>query len=166
MPILPDLRSLLAALLLLLTACGPAGSVTPRATFDLDGPLTGYGPCATPAEAPVALPPQLVLPDSAVVAAQRVEGPLTEVSGFVPLTPVQVRRDYEARHDVGIISIEDEIIEAEILVEVDGYRTFIKATVACDAGSEFEAVGAANVAASAIPTPSRDRPSGSPQPSR
>lgn len=142
-----------AVALVLIPACGPAGPVTPRATFDVEGPLTGYGPCATPPGEAVPIPDRMVLPDGALVTSQRVEDPLTEVNGFIPLTPVQIRRSYEARDDIGIISIEDEIVEAEILVELDGYRTFVKATVICDTGSQFVAVGADNVAASAVPTP-------------
>lgn len=142
-----------AVALVLIAACGPAGPVTPRATFDVEGPLTGYGPCATPTEETVPIPAGMILPDDAIVTSQRIEDPITEVNGFIPLTPVQIRRYYEERADIGIISIEDEILEAEILVELDEYRTFVKATVICDTGSQFVAVGAANVAASAVPTP-------------
>lgn len=143
--------------LLVLTACS-SGPVTPRATFDAEGPLTGYGACVAPTAGPVLRPVGMVLPEGAVLTEGQADGPVTQVSGFVPLTPVQLRQHYEQRDDVVVLSVEDEILESEVLLEADGYRTFVKATVACERGSRFVALTAANVDASTVPTPAGTPP--------
>ena len=93
----------LAVLCLLLVACGYQDV---PAAFDWDSPepLTALPPCdppPPPSGDPV--PPGAVLPPGAVVTDVMVQDPLTTVSGYVELTPIGIRLDYQERDggDVG-----------------------------------------------------------------
>jgi hypothetical protein len=124
---------------------------TPR-RIDVSGPLKNLPPCEEfgrgrkPVEG-------LVVPESAVVKGVVTRGPTRNVRGFIPLTPVQIRKYYEERSDLEILAIEDEIYEAEALVKSRGFRTFIKANAICDRGSRFIAVVASELEAGQVPTP-------------
>ena len=104
-------------------------------------PLTGLGPCD---EAPQGQADRevdgLTLPDGAVITSVADADPLTNVQGYIPQTPVQIRVFYQQHPDLKVISVEDEGFEAEVLTEADGYRTFVKAQAVCELGSVFVAI--------------------------
>jgi hypothetical protein len=158
-------RRWLLVLLGVLAACSDGGGdalpvrtagPTPTAIDSaLLAPLEGLGPCPSPPPpADVELPPGVLLPDGATVTSVNETGPLTNVQGFVPLTPVQVRVDYSERDDVEILTVEDEGFESEVLLSAGERRLFVKAQAICDRGSVFAAVLAPESAAAAVPTPS------------
>ena len=93
-------------------------------------------PCPAP-PTPIAHDPVegLVIPPGTVVTDVQAVGPITSVSGFVELTPLEIRDLYADDPEVELLYIEDEGFEAEILVEREGVRTFIKATIRCRTGS-------------------------------
>lgn len=104
-------------------------------------PLTALGPCEdVPQGEPERDVAGLVLPDDAVVTSVTDADPLTNVQGYIPMTPVQIRVFYQQHPDLTVVSVEDEGFEAEVLSEVDGYRTFVKAQAVCELGSVFVAV--------------------------
>jgi len=148
---------------LLLAACDPAGTpaVTPvdGASPSIDprllAPLQNLPPCADPPPAAAnADVVGLILPPSATVTQVMSTGPITQVTGFVAMTPIQVRVDYQGRTDIQVISAEDEGFEAEVLVSDGEHRTFFKAQAQCSEGSLFVAVVAPEEQAGAVPTPS------------
>ena len=158
-----------AAAALALTGCGGPGAPPPVAEPTASPPAVN--PLLT--EAYKALPdcpslpaaidlPEiegLYLPDEAVISSSRPTGPLTQVQGFVGMTPIQFRLYYQERDDLEIISVEDEGFEAEILVSDGKNRMFAKAQAFCSEGSNMIAVVAPEAAADAVPVPA-----GSPTP--
>ncbi len=123
-------------------------------------PLTALGPCQPAPPAVEGGPVEgLVLPDGAVLTSIEGTGPLTQVQGWIPMTPVQIRVDYQRRGDVEILQVEDEIREAEVLLTADDWRVFVKAQALCEEASVFVAVVAPADAAESVPVPA-----GSPQP--
>ena len=146
--------------ILLVQADRSGGPGLEQGGIDLNAPLVGYPSCdgVAPDEGEKH-PEGAILPRSAVVTRVRQRGPTTRVSGYIPLRPVAVRRHYEARADLEVMQIEDEIIEAEALLTDGEFRTYIKATAVCDSGSSFEAIVAPELAASSVPTPAGGTPS-------
>lgn len=134
-------------------APGPT-SASPTVDPRLLEPLLGLPPCEEPppaaSDAEVA---GLILPPSSTVTTVQATGPITQVTGYVAMTPVQVRVDYQGRTDIEVISAEDEGFEAEVLVSDGEHRTFMKAQAHCSEGSLFVAVVAPEEQASAVPTP-------------
>lgn len=124
-------------------------------TPDDGSPLTALPPCGPPpsASASAADVPGLVLPAEVIITLTRVATPeLVEVRGYIATTPIRVRQFYEQEPDLTILSIEDEIFEAEVLVERGAYRTYMKANAACsDASTIYAMVGPAG--SGAVPTP-------------
>lgn len=113
-------------------------------------PLTTLGPCkAAPRSKADAEVDGLVLPEGAVVTSVQPADPLTNVQGYIPHTPVQIRVFYQQHPDLTVLSVEDEGFEAEVLAEIDGYRTFVKAQALCELGSAFVAI----VSPASAPTP-------------
>jgi hypothetical protein len=133
----------------------PTASHNPTGLFDQLAPCEKQPPAAKKAKAV----PGMYLPPKAKPAAKSHNGPLTTVTGFVGLNPLEVRKHYELRKDVELLSIEDEGFETEVLVSDGKYRMFFKASVLCRTGSNFAAVIAREEAAGAVPTPA-----GTPQP--
>ena len=82
----------------------------------------------------------LVLPPEAVVVRVTPADPLTNVQGYVEMTPVQLRAFYQRHPAVTVVSVEDEGFEAEVLFEADDRRVFVKAQAVCELGSLFVAV--------------------------
>ena len=123
------------------TALATPGARAPVPDGALLEPLTALGPCETTpepsADGDVA---GLVLPDGAVMTSVQDADPLTNVQGYIPQTPVQIRVFYQQHPDLRVISVEDEGFEAEVLTEAGGYRTFVKAQAVCELGSVFVAV--------------------------
>jgi hypothetical protein len=144
-------RTATVALLVLLAACG--GEST--AEFDPTAPLTALPPCESPPPPADAEPPAgLAFPEGAYIVQVTPQDPLVNVVGWVPMTPIQVRMDYEAREDLHLILNEDEVFEAELLVSDGTHRTYLKANAACDRGSNLLAVVAPEVDADGLPVPS------------
>lgn len=149
-----------------LAGCGPDGGTPSLGTTsrEVDAallePLTALGPCTSPppAAADVGTVPGLYLPDGAVVTAASDTGPLTNVSGYVALTPIQLRVYYLELDllDVEVLQTEDEIRESETLLSDGEHRTYVKAQAACAQGSAFVAIVTAEdsgVDVPALPSP-------------
>ena len=106
-------------------------------------PLEGLGPCeADPPEA-TAQPGDvqgLHLPPDARVTSVTENGPITQVEGWVPLTPIGIRADYARRGDLEVLNVEDEIWESESLVSDGQHRLFVKAQGICRTESVFVAL--------------------------
>lgn len=117
------------------------------------GPLQ-LPPCASPPAAVADPPPGATLPPGAVVTAVQEQGPVTQVMGYVPMTPIQLRVDLQTRAGLTVLTAEDEVFEAELLVSDGTHRTFLKAQAQCAEGSQFVALVAAELDPEAVlPTP-------------
>ncbi len=79
----------------------------------------------------------LVLPEGARITSVTEQGPLTSVSGSVPMTPLELRADYEGRDDVELLRVEDETFETEVLLRVDGRRMYLLAAALCATASDL-----------------------------
>lgn len=100
------------------------------------GPLTDLPGCSAPPEATDEEETAgIVLPEEAVVTGVEDLGDLVSVRGYVPLTPIQVRRFYVAAPGLRLYAAEDEVYEAEILFGSDDRRVFVKAQAQCQQGS-------------------------------
>lgn len=98
--------------------------------------------------------PGLVLPADAVVTHHDEAGELTNLQGWMPMTPIQIRVHYQFEQDeLEAIQMEDEVRESESLLGDGEHRLFVKAQAACDEGSVFVAVLAPEVASDAVPEP-------------
>lgn len=93
-----------------------------------------------PAPSPHAAIPGLVLPEEAVITELSPQGPVTTVRAYLQMTPVQVREHYEQRDDVDLLSIEDEVFEAEVLLDSGEHRVFLRAMILCAEGSSLLAI--------------------------
>ncbi|HEY8451105.1 MAG: hypothetical protein FWJ70_10720 [Micromonosporaceae bacterium] len=82
----------------------------------------------------------LVLPDGAQVTSVLEQGALTTVEATVRMTPLDVRAHYEARDDVDLLRIEDEIFETEVLLRAQQRRMYLRATALCADGTALTAV--------------------------
>lgn len=117
-------------------------------------PLTALGPCEIEPNA-IDDPPAegLVLPPGAVLTEQAEDGPLTTTRGYVPMTPVQVRDWYQRHEELEVVQIEDEVREAEALLDSGDRRLFVKAQAVCELGSVFLAVVAPQADEDQLPAP-------------
>jgi hypothetical protein len=154
---------------LLASACAGGGPTSPApptsalggATADpgdidpaLLEPLTALGPCEVdPNAVDAPAVDGLVLPPDAVLTEQTEDGPLTTAQGYVPMTPVQLRVWYQRHDDLEVVQIEDEIREAEALLDHGDRRLFVKAQAVCELGSIFIAVVAPRAAQDQVPAP-------------
>lgn len=138
-----------------------AGTPSPaRSPGDIDPallePLTALGPCNVdpniiddePAEG-------TLLPEGAVLTSQTQQGPLTQIKGYIPMTPVQIRVFYQRQddYDYEILQVEDEIRESEVLLADGNNRLFVKAQAICELGSVFLAVLAPESSGDQVPVP-------------
>lgn len=122
------------------------------------GPIQGLPACASEPAASTEPPVDGVqLPEGAIITKVTPQGPLTTITGYLAMTPVQVRRHYQQREDLEILFIEDEIYEAEILLSDGTYRSFIKALAQCAEGSRFVTVVAPEVDAQGLPVPTQQQ---------
>lgn len=135
----------------LLSACG--GSSPPTATptgpaiateisSELLAPLEGLGPCVPrPADSQATADVVgLYLPEGAVIDRVSPQGPITQVEGWMPLTPIQIRAHYVTRDDVEVLAVEDEVWESETLLTDGDHRLFVKASGICRTESVFVAI--------------------------
>ena len=122
-------------------ALATPGDTAPVPNEDRQQPLTRLGPCADPPKAGAhAAVDGLVLPDEAVVTQVAPADPLTNVQGYLEMTPVQARAYYQEHPDLTVISVEDEVFEAEVLFQSGDWRVFFKAQAVCELGSVFVAI--------------------------
>lgn len=119
------------------------------------GPLSALPPCSevtVPSPSPGAVE-GLILPDGAYLTSITEQGPLTQVTGYIERTPVQVELELRDRDDLEILQLENEIFEAEGLLSNGTHRTYVKAQAMCATGSQIVAVVAAEVDAAGVPVP-------------
>lgn len=140
-----------AVALLAVTACSEP---TPELTRQGDplGPLEALADCEAAPPAEGEAPEGLLLPEEAVIQNVTPQGPLVNVTAYVPMTPVQFQQTYE---DLGvdILLSENEVYEAELLVSDGTHRNFLKAAALCKEGSSVLAVVAPEVDAEGLPVP-------------
>lgn len=114
---------------------------TTGAVADADALYEQFSACPPP---PTSLDHEpvegLIIPPGTVVTDVQEVGPITSVTGFVLMTPLEIRDLYARDEDVELLYLEDEGFEAEILVEEGGIRTFIKATIRCRSGSAVASI--------------------------
>lgn len=106
-----------------------------------------------PASAADEAVPGLVFPQEAVITEVTAQAPVTTVRAYLPMTPVQVREHYEQRDDVDLLSIEDEVFEAEVLLDSGEHRVFVRAMALCAEGSSLLAIVAPAAVGEALPVP-------------
>lgn len=157
---------MLLAGLLLLGGCTTAapGAVSPSAVasagaspvpYDLLLPTCGKAPSPAPDQPP----PGAILPPGTRLTAVREQPPLTQLNGYVEMTPIEVRAWVEARDDLTVQLSEDEGYESELLVSRGEYTTFIKARAVCKEASVLAEVIAPREASESLPTPAGRTPS-------
>ena len=123
------------------SALATPGESAPVPNAERQQPLRGMGACQDPpSQGHDEEVPGLILPPGAILTEVTPVDPLTNTTGYVTMTPVQVRAFYQQHPAVTIISVEDESFEAEILYEADDRRVFLKAQAVCELGSIFVAV--------------------------
>jgi hypothetical protein len=136
----------------------PTGGIDPA----LLAPLPALGPCPPTPEGDDAADSDLeglVLPPTAVITQVNDNGPLTQLRGWVERTPVEVRAFYQdGSAGLEVLTIEDEVREAEVLVTDGATRLFVKAQAQCERGSFFVAFLAPASAADALPVPGQLQP--------
>ena len=142
--------TLLAAALLVAGCSDPQPALTKQG--DPLGALEALADCQGTPAAEGEAPEGLLLPEGAVIQKVTPQGPLVNVTAYVPLTPVQFEQSYREL-DVEILISENEIYEAEMLVSDGTHRNFLKAAALCKNGSSVLAVVAPEVDAEGLPVP-------------
>lgn len=138
------------ALLAVVGCSDPEPQVTDRG--DPLGQLEALADCQDPPAAQGEAPEGLMLPEGAVIQKVTPQGPLVNVTAYVPMTPVQFEESYREL-GVEILISENEIYEAEMLVSDGSHRNFLKAAALCKKGSSVLAVVAPEVDAEGLPIP-------------
>ena len=144
---------------LVAAACADGGVPAAQQTPDLMGPLEALPPCEAPPEGTGEVVKGLIAPEGLIITNVRVQKPLTNVTAYIEQTPVQFEAAYTERSDITIISSENEVFEAEMLISDGKYRNYFKAAAMCDKASQLLIVIAPEIAAKDLPTPA-----GSPSP--
>lgn len=162
-----------AAAVAVLAACGAGGGGAPASTAapvapalptgalspgDVDPallePLTALGPCTVdPNTIDEEAAEGALLPEGAVLTSQTTEGPLTQMKGYIPMTPVQIRVFYQRQDEFDVVQVEDEVRESEVLLADGDHRLFVKAQAICELGSVFLAVVAPESSGDKVPLP-------------
>lgn len=112
---------------------GDAATTAAPVVTDRTAPLDRLPPCEGE------LPPSavdggiegLLVPDGTVLTAVEETDPLVQVTGVIPMDPVEVRAFYADAPDLEALAIEDEILEAEGLMQGRTHRFFFKAQAQC-----------------------------------
>lgn len=104
-------------------------------------PLVGLGDCPreVPAAGDATPPPEIPLPEEAVVTQVQPSGNLTSLQGWSPRTPVEIMVGYLRVDGWQVSQAEDEVFESEILLVKPGQRLYVKAQATCERGSAFVA---------------------------
>ena len=117
-------------------------------------PLTALGPCTVEPNTIDDEPVEgALLPEGAVLTSQTTDGPLTQIKGYIPMTPVQIRVFYQEQDQAEVLQVEDEVRESEVLLGDGAHRLFVKAQAICELGSVFLAVVAPEDAGAQVPVP-------------
>ncbi len=109
------------------------------------GPLRGLPEC-TPLPSPLRAieVAGLIAPPGTVLTRSKAGGRrLTNVRGFVEMTPIQVRRFYASlrgRPGYEFFLLEDEVFEAEALLTDGKHRTYMRARATCSTRSDIFAI--------------------------
>ena len=151
----------MALTVVVLAACEGNGGLPAAPAPAASGPIDlGLPPCGKPpSEDPNPPPPGAVMPPTARLTAVRPQPPLTQLNGYVEMTPVEVREWIEAQTDLEVVVAEDEGYESELLVTDGTWRTFVKARAVCADASLLAEVIAPENSDAVLPTPA-----GSPAP--
>ena len=107
-------------------------------------------------------PPGAIMPPTARITAVREQPPITQLNGYVEMTPPQVRAWVEKQSGLDIKQGEDEGYESELLASDGEYTTFIKAVAVCATASLLAEVIAPADASAALPTPAGGTPTPAP----
>lgn len=132
------------------------GPASPAALSPTALPLPRCG--KPPSPAPGAAPAGAIVPPGTTLTAVRDQPPITQLNGYVEMTPVQVREWVEARDDLVIKHAEDEGFESELLVTAGDHSIFVKAQAVCATASLLAEVIAPAGADAALPTPAGGTP--------
>lgn len=141
--------ALIAALVLSSACSSPATS----AIEEPDGPdgavmagearLPECGPPPPAVPAPDGVP---LLPEVVVTGVSE-QDPVVLVRGWIGATPREVRAGYEQLPETTLVASEDEIVEAELLLDNGPRRVYVKASSVCDGGSLLELWSSASIGA-------------------
>ena len=168
----PAAAAVLVGLAMLVGACAaPAATPTGAPSDGLDDQsrrvLSRLPDCGDPpSEQDVGEVDGLVVPEGVRLTGIEHDGPLTTVTGWVGMNPIDVRTFYE-RRTLGVLKtlmIEDEILESEALMESRTHRLYIKAQAACRDASDLWIVVAEHVAKGQLPQPGSTQAPGPPPP--
>lgn len=140
-----------AATAALLAGCTAAGEQQPSGLVD---PVAALGACDDAPASTGELDDDiagLLLAD--VILTRIVEGdPVTEVTGWIAATPVDVKRRYETgQPGVRLLGSEDELVEAEVLLTDGDHRAYLTFTSVCDEASRFVGIIAPELADAPLP---------------
>lgn len=153
---MPALRTRIAGLVLVLacagcgsdgprTEAGPASSATFAAENGPDGKPIPLGCEGSVPEEAVQTPPGLIVPDGARVIVRSAllqpdDSRVTVVDGYVELAPTALLRGMRRLRGATISFVEDEEIEAEVLIGDRRSRNFWKVVRTCEVASRFTAL--------------------------
>jgi len=130
----------------------PANTLDPN-RFDDGSPLTTLKACGATPRGVAADVPGLELPEGAVLTTVKPGSPLTQASGYVPTTPIKVKRFYTQDARLTVYNSEDEVYESEVLVGDGSRRTYVKAQAVCQTGSTLVVFIGKDGSDGAVPTP-------------
>jgi hypothetical protein len=142
------MRWVLAVMLVVCAACAdppapPNGD--PGALDPADAALLASLPACTDQHRPDPGPEDevegLVLPPDGYLTSVRPAGALTQAEAWADMNPIAIRRFYQYHlGDLKPLNVEDEVLEAEVLMESHTHRFFVKAVAVCQTGSALTAV--------------------------
>ena len=121
-----------------LIGCGTQEVVPPPPAGAVSKDLDRLPPCDPPEAPDEPLRQDVLLPPGAYLTVVETEGPLTTANGWAPLSPVDLRAFYEVPLDGWeLVTAEDEVVEAEVLLRSAAHRFFVMARAACPEGSSL-----------------------------
>jgi len=135
------------------TPSARASSTLDPNRFDDGSPLTTLKACGAPPRGVAQGVPGLELPAGAVLTAVKPGSPLTQASGYVPSTPILVKRFYTEDAGLTVYNSEDEVYESEVLVGDGSRRTYVKAQAVCQTGSSLIVFIGKEGSDGGVPTP-------------
>lgn len=153
-------RGLLVAIVACATCAAGCASPDAAAGPGVGGPdagapdaVAGVAACDEQETGAVTIEPPggLPLPEGARVTSASTDGPVTTVTAYAEGTPVRLRQELEALPSVEVLSAEDEGFEAELLLDVDDARVYVRVSAICASGSDVLLVRAP-ASSAALPT--------------
>lgn len=117
-------------------------------------------PPAPEADPTAVLPDHVLVPPGTILTSRVDTKPLIEVEAWTPTDPIRVRRFYQqgVLGALKPIQIEDEVVEAEALMEWPGGRFFVKAVALCPTASTLHLVVSQPGANAEVPSPAGSPP--------